>query len=129
MTESKPLTIDEARQKAATDRYGLKANWWNLRLDECFDLEERVCELYMQSHTEALRKEIETLRIQLSACGVGAMSNTERAITENRIGRDNQYGSASLGDVYDAVDREIALRKENDELKEEIETLRKFDER
>ena len=59
--------------------------------------------------------EIEMLRLQLAACGVAAMQNTEASKSE-RITRDNTYWSASYGDVCRAVDAEIALRAENERL-------------
>lgn len=57
------------------------------------------------------RAELETERIQLTACGVAAMQNTVASVAE-RITRDNPYWSASYGDVCAAVDREMALRAE-----------------
>lgn len=55
---------------------------------------------------------LETLLIKLSGCSVGALSNTEKTIADQRITKDNPYWSASLGDTYNAVDREIANRKD-----------------
>jgi hypothetical protein len=66
---------------------------------------------------EALAGEVETLRMKLAACGVGALSNTERTIKNNRIGPDSPYWSASLGDVYYIVDKEMKARTERDRLK------------
>ena len=57
-----------------------------------------------------LNNELETLRMQLAACGVAALCNTKSSSID-RIGRDNLYWSASYQDVCNAVDREIALRE------------------
>lgn len=65
------------------------------------------------------REQISTLTMQLAACGVGAMSNTEESKEKNRIAKDSPYYSASLQDVYNAVDREMSLR-EDDGWKSEI---------
>lgn len=67
----------------------------------------------------------EKYRMQLAACGVAAMQNTEET-TKERIGPDNEYYSASYKDVCDAVDREMKLRTEIEELKAENERLRKL---
>lgn len=74
--------------------------------------------------------EIERLRIQLAACGVAAMQNTEES-KKQRIGRDNPYWSASYGDVCDTVDREMSLREEVKESKSAgaVEALEKAQER
>jgi hypothetical protein len=75
----------------------------------------------IELENKRLHAELETLRIQLAACGVGAMTNSLKSGPE-RLERDNPYWSASLMDVYSAVDREMALRTE-------VEQLRKFTER
>ena len=66
---------------------------------------------------ETLAGEVDTLQMKLAACGVGALSNTERTIKDNRIGPDSPYWSASLGDVYQIVDKEMEARAERDRLK------------
>lgn len=58
--------------------------------------------------------ELETLRLQLAACGVAAMCNTRESAKEQRITKDNPYWSASYQDVCNAVDREMALREKLD---------------
>ena len=60
-------------------------------------------------------KEIERLRMQLVACGVVAMSNTPESADLNREIHPD-YMSASCQGVMDAVDREMALRHQRDEL-------------
>ena len=59
------------------------------------------------------QKDCEQLRMQLAACGVVAMENTEKS-KSGRISRDNPYWSASYGDVCAAVDREISMRAKLD---------------
>jgi hypothetical protein len=70
-----------------------------------------------------LRKELERERIRLAACTQAALDNTDDAIKERRLSQDNEYWSATYGDVCAAVDREIALRQENARLREEKESL------
>lgn len=67
---------------------------------------------------EGLKADLETERMKLVACGVGALANTPESSSHCRIGKDNPFWSASLGDVYDAIDREMALRAERDALME-----------
>lgn len=62
-----------------------------------------------------LENEAEVLRMQLAACGVAAMQNTEETKKE-RITRDNPYWTASYGDVCRAVDAEIKYRTELEEV-------------
>lgn len=64
---------------------------------------------------DALREECEKLRMQLAGCGVAAMTNTASTAAA-RITKDNPYWSASYGDVCAAVDREVALREENEKM-------------
>ncbi len=59
--------------------------------------------------------ENEKLRMQLVACGIAALGNTESA-TRERLDRDHPYWSSAYGDVCNAVDREIYLRNRRDEL-------------
>lgn len=71
----------------------------------------RVCE-----HAEELQDEVERLQMQLVACGVVAMANTRETATKQRDMHPD-YMSASCQDVMAAVDREMALREERDQLK------------
>lgn len=64
---------------------------------------------------ETLKNELETERMRLAACGVAAMQNTE-ATRKERITKDNPYWSASYGDVCSAVDREMSLRSQLEDL-------------
>lgn len=63
-----------------------------------------------ESEVESLKCENETLRMQLVACGVAAMSNTPESAAQQRVKPDSPYFCASVGDVHDAVDREMSLR-------------------
>ena len=63
----------------------------------------------LKERERVLVKELETERMRLVACGVVAMANTPESATLSRIPKDSPYWSASLGDVENAVDREMAL--------------------
>ena len=69
-----------------------------------------------------LREENERLRVQLAGCGVAAMQNTADS-REHRIEKGAYGWSASYADVCSAVDREIALREENERLLKDAERL------
>lgn len=67
--------------------------------------------------------EVDTLRMQLAACGVVAMCNTPESAAKHRLSADSQYRCASYNDVEKLVDREMALRAKVAELsKPERET-------
>lgn len=55
--------------------------------------------------------DLETERMRLVACGVGAMANTRESASKQRVGKDSPYYNASVQDVYNAVDREMAVRE------------------
>ena len=61
-----------------------------------------------QEENEELEAKLEISRMQLVACGVAALQNTEKSKVD-RITKDNPYYSASYKDACDAVDREIDL--------------------
>ena len=66
-----------------------------------------------QDEINALRAEVEKLRLQLSACGVAAMANTVDSAEKMRcISPDLKSGSWHA--VTDAVDREIKHRDQRD---------------
>jgi len=69
-----------------------------------------------------LEQELETERMRLAACGAAALANTPDSAAKVREMQD-QYKSASLDDVIQIVDSEMALRKERDELKANIDHL------
>ena len=76
---------------------------------------------FLLTHIDTLKGELETERIRLAACGVAALANTFETVKQ-RIDKDNPYYSASYGDVCSAVDREIAYRSANEELRRDYET-------
>ena len=61
----------------------------------------------------------EQLRMQLAACGVAAMQNTEDSKAE-RLEPYSCGWSTSYGDVCSAVDREIKLRNQVELLKQAL---------
>lgn len=72
-----------------------------------------------ETERDALRAELERERMRLAACGVVANANTtDSAVAARDMHPD--YWSASCGDVSRAVDREIALRAEVEQLKAEL---------
>jgi hypothetical protein len=74
----------------------------------------------LATEVRRLREENERLRVQLAGCGVAAMQNTADS-RKDRI-KSGDYGwSASYSDVCGAVDREIALREENERLRADAE--------
>ena len=79
----------------------------------------RVCALAdydkAQAIIDGLRGEVERLHMQLAACGVVALANTIESAGEARQMHPD-YMSASCSDVAGAVDREIALRAEREDM-------------
>lgn len=55
--------------------------------------------------------EVETLRMQLAACGVAALCNTRESAEKQRLAADNPYRSASYNDVERLVESEMTLRE------------------
>jgi hypothetical protein len=91
---------------------------WNLEAHEC-DIAKYVA-LWVRTEASKLiatergkhKEEEERLRMQLTACGVAAQSNTIESAQANRIDKNSLYWSASYSDVCDSVDREMELRTE-----------------
>lgn len=54
--------------------------------------------------------EVETLRLQLAACGVAAMCNTADSAARQRLAPDSPYRSGSYEQVCATVDSEMRLR-------------------
>ena len=69
-----------------------------------------------------LLEELETERMRLACCGVVALSNTEGSAETARACLP-KYWSASAGDVAAAVDREMALRHERDQLRQQVTAM------
>ena len=88
----------------------------NLRiaLAEANELSDRRDENFRLLHTQLNKQaeELEVERMRLTACGVGAMSNTRASAAHHRVKKDSPYFCASVGDVYNAVDREMQLRED-----------------
>ena len=68
---------------------------------------------------ERLRADLEREQLRLSACGVIALSNTPESAAKARQIHDD-YKSASCDDVARAVDREMALRAERDDINDRL---------
>lgn len=66
--------------------------------------------------------QIERLQMQLAACGVVALANTPGSAGEARQMHPD-YMSASCSDVADAVDREIAMRQQRDNIAQILRDL------
>jgi len=85
-------------------------------------LGEHVQQL-LNAETEKLHKELydacELHTMQLAAIMTASFQNTESTI-KDRIGRDHPYCSQAYLDVCVAIDREMKLRKENEELKDKL---------
>ena len=62
-------------------------------------------------------KEIEKLRMQLVACGVAAVCNTEQSQKEHGIGKDNPAWSDSYAQVVQIVNKEMEYRGKVERLK------------
>ena len=94
----------------------------------CFDPQQhdvavlkQQCDDLLAQQNE-LQKQIKELQCKLGGCGVAAMQNTRHTIAR-RIA-PGEYGySMSYAAVCRAVDREIALREQRDEL---LDVVREF---
>lgn len=78
----------------------------------------------MKGEITLLRQSLERAILRLAACGVAANCNTEAGIKAMRLAPDNEYWSASYGDVCRAVDREIALRGQVNRLEQALRLVR-----
>lgn len=72
---------------------------------------------------DEVQEEADLCHIQLAGCAVAAAQNTEESIKQ-RIGPDNPYYSDSYAAVCAAIDREMALRRENERLKALVGEMR-----
>lgn len=96
-----------------------------ISLDTAIHIAEVYASQFKSEPTEELKEKIETLRLQLAACGVAAQCNTAESAKHTRVYKGDKYYSYSYQDVCNAVDREMSLHKEVYELKQEIERLKK----
>ena len=78
-------------------------------------------EALQQSITE-LERELERERIRLAACGVVALANTVESAKKARAMLP-EYESASCDDVARAVDKQMQLEQQRDELVEKIRDM------
>ena len=78
---------------------------------------------HLEEVIEMLEKEVETLRMQLAACGVIAMCNTKESFVRNQLPQDSPYRCASYEDCENAALREIDLLEINAELLEALEAI------
>lgn len=87
----------------------------------CRNTKFKVFELQsLRDELAELKEENEKQRMQLVACGVAALCNTEESAAKQRINKSDPYWCASYGDVCNAVDREMKLRKERDHALSEL---------
>jgi hypothetical protein len=89
-------------------------------------MSEVVFDRRQEDHVRSLEEDLVTARLQLAACGVAALGNTEKAVAE-RINKGNPYWSASYGDVCGAVDREMQYRAEMRSARDFISEIRSLD--
>jgi hypothetical protein len=66
-----------------------------------------------------LREELGLDRMRLAACGGAALANDSHGVAM-RIDKGHRYWSPSYRSVCDAVDREMALRDENERLRAKV---------
>ena len=122
MTKELIERITQAREH--TQLYGqvLPALWvyqpFTMNAGELFSAIEAL-----QARVVELGDELERERICHAACGVIALSNTPESAATMRQMKD-EYRSASVQDVCNAVDREMALRVERDSLAAELAAAR-----
>ena len=64
----------------------------------------------LEKRVEELQREVEQVRMQLVACGIAALGNTENGLLQ-RLEPGHSYYSASYKDVCNAVDREMRYRR------------------
>ena len=77
----------------------------------------------LKAERDELRKELEEECMRHIACGVIAMANTPESAKKVRD-MHPAYRSASVRDVENAVDREMALRAERDALRDALKKIK-----
>jgi hypothetical protein len=70
-------------------------------------------------HLKSDVDEIEKLRVQLVACSVASLQNTEEGV-KLRLNSTDPHWSVAYADVCAAVDREMTVRKEVDQLRAKL---------
>lgn len=80
----------------------------------------------LEKENAELRAELEKERMRLAACGVVALANTKESAKKFRDMHED-YWCASVKDVANAVDREMALREENEKYRAAHPELSKVD--
>lgn len=81
--------------------------------------------LELIAEVEKIRDELDFERLRLASCGVVAMQNTKDS-RKDRIAPDHRCYSSSYGDVCRAVDAEIDLRQQRDELLASLKEAREL---
>lgn len=114
--EEYDIANSESRRYRAYDKKHLGMREKDARLIA----EYRTLAPILARELQAVGLDNELLRLQLAACGVAAMCNTEETIDKQRIGEDSPYWSDSYRNVCNAVDREMELQAENERLREEL---------
>ena len=93
---------------------------WELTIRRLRDEFNTALKYWMDNVRPLTLKEAEeTFNMQLVAISVASRMNTESS-NKDRINRNNSNWTIALDDVYKAMDREIVLIKENEELNQKI---------
>lgn len=105
--------IMEARAEQAEDEVAdLKHQ---LSLAQAVYADQIPCSLHLKSDID----EIEKLRMQLVACSVASLQNTEEGV-KLRLNSTDPHWSVAYSDVCAAVDREMTRRSEVDQLRAKL---------
>ena len=112
---------EQSKQYAATDRLSLEHQIMspNIPKNEREHWAAREINRLREAlqRQEEMAQEIETLRMQLAACGVAVMANTKETVERFGLDKDNPAWSNSYARVRLAVDNEIKQREEIERLK------------
>jgi hypothetical protein len=100
-------------EKKGTDSFYLKNTGGGLTM---------IKDAYVDGYGKGYDEKSEEHRYQIVACSVAANQNTRESI-KNRIDRSNPFWTLAYSDVCDAVDREILLREERDELRASLKAF------
>lgn len=115
---------------------GWKLCWYEVKSDTLCCIKTRVIkivdnlpvpqvteELPLVEDASTPDSELETLRMQLAACGVISLCNTPESLKQQGIGPENPYYSDSYKQVESGVQREILLMQEVERLTDLIVQL------